>query len=107
MPAQYVKPYVKRGTNDAADAETICEVVTRPTMRFVGIMSPEQQSAMMLHRVRLILSGQGTQLSNTLRAHRAEFGIGAPIGRDGINRLLGVLADTSPHAPRVRTSDGT
>ena len=56
MPAQYVKPYVKRGKNDAADAETICEAVTRPTMRFVGIESPEQQSAMMLHRVRLIVS---------------------------------------------------
>ncbi len=52
MPAQYVKPYVKRGKNDAADAEAICEAVTRPTMRFVGIKSPEQQSAMMLHRVR-------------------------------------------------------
>lgn len=53
MPAQYVKPYVKRGKNDAADAEAICEAVTRP-MRFVGIKTPEQQSAMMLHRVRLI-----------------------------------------------------
>ena len=52
MPAQYVKPYVKRGKNDAADAEAICEAVTRPTMRFVGIKTPEQQSAMMLHRVR-------------------------------------------------------
>jgi hypothetical protein len=51
MPAQYVKPYVKCGKNDAADAEAICEAVTRPTMRFVGIKSPEQQSAMMLHRV--------------------------------------------------------
>lgn len=67
MPAQYVKPYVKRGKNDAADAETICEAVTRPTMRFVGIKTPEQQSAMMLHRVRLILSRQRTQLSNALR----------------------------------------
>jgi len=93
MPAQYVKPYVKRGKNDAADAEAICEAVTRPTMRFVGIKSPEQQSAMMLHRVRLILSRQRTQLSNALRAHLAEFGIVAPIGRNGIDRLLGVIAD--------------
>lgn len=53
MPAQYVKPYVKRGKNDAADAEAICEAVTRPTMRFVAVKSPEQQSLMMLHRVRL------------------------------------------------------
>src|ERR1700733_12706694 len=51
MPAQYVKPYVKRGKNDAADAEAICEAVTRPTMRFVPVKTPEQQSVMMLHRV--------------------------------------------------------
>ena len=50
MPAQYVKPYVKRGKNDAADAEAICEAVTRPTMRFVAVKSPEQQSVMMLDR---------------------------------------------------------
>lgn len=95
MPAQYVKPYVKRSKNDAADAEAICEAVTRPTMGFVGIKSPEQQSAMMLHRVRLILSRQRTQLSNALRAHLAEFGIVAPIGRNGIDRLLGVVADAT------------
>ena len=95
MPAQYVKPYVKRGKNDAADAEAICEAVTRPTMRFVGIKSAEQQSAMMLHRVRLILSRQRTQLSNALRAHLAEIGIVAPIGRNGIDRLLDVIADTA------------
>jgi len=93
MPAQYVKPYVNRGKNDAADAEAICEAVTRPTMRFVGIKSPEQQSAMMLHRVSLILSRQRTKLSNALRAHLAEFGIVAPIGRNGIERLLDVIAD--------------
>jgi transposase len=93
MPAQYVKPYVKRGKNDAADAEAICEAVTRPTMRFVGIKSPEQQSAMMLHRVRLILNRQRTQLSNAMRAHLAEFGIAAPIGRNGIEQLLDVIAD--------------
>ena len=95
MPAQYVKPYVKRGKNDAADAEAICEAVTRPTMRFVGIKSPEQQSAMMLHRVRLILSRQRTQLSNALRAHLAEFGIVAPIGRNGIDQLLSIIADSA------------
>ena len=62
-------------------------------MRFVGIKSPEQQSAMMLHRVRLILSRQRTQLSNALRAHHAEFGSVAPIGRNGIDQLLDVIAD--------------
>lgn len=99
MPAQYVKPYVKRGKNDAADAEAICEAVTRPTMRFIGIKTPEQQSAMMLHRVRLILSRQRTQLSNALRAHLAEFGIVAPAGRNGIDRLLQLLADNDERVP--------
>jgi transposase len=99
MPAQYVKPYVKRGKNDAADAEAICEAVTRPTMRFVGIKTPEQQSAMMLHRVRLILSRQRTQLSNALRAHLAEFGIVAPAGRNGIDRLLQLLAQNDERVP--------
>ena len=67
--------------NDAADAEAICEAVTRPTMRFVPVKTPEQQSVMMLHRVRLMLYRQRTQLSNALRAHLSEFGIVAPIGR--------------------------
>lgn len=93
MPAQYVKPYVKRGKNDAADAEAICEAVTRPTMRFVGIKTPQQQSIMMLHRVRLILMRQRTQLSNAVRSHLAEFGIVSPIGREGLGRLLAVVAD--------------
>src|SRR5262249_27270526 len=56
MPAQYIKAYVKRGKNDAADAEAICEAVTRPTMRFVPVKTPAQQSVMMLHRVRLMLN---------------------------------------------------
>lgn len=93
MPAQYVKPYVKRGKNDAADAEAICEAVTRPTMRFVGIKTPDQQAAMMLHKVRRILTRQRTQLANALRAHMAEFGITAAIGRGGLDRLLAIVAD--------------
>lgn len=93
MPAQYVKPYVKRGKNDAADAEAICEAVTRPTMRFVGIKTPDQQAAMMLHKVRRILTRQRTQLANALRAHMAEFGITAAIGRNGLDRLLAIVAD--------------
>ena len=94
MPAQYVKPYVKRGKNDAADAEAICEAVTRPTMRFVAVKSPEQQSLMMLHRVRLMLNRQRTQISNAIRAHISEFGVVAPVGRLGVERLLEVVADT-------------
>lgn len=60
MPAQYAKPYVKRGKNDAANAEAICEAVTRPTMRFVGAESLDQQATMMLHRVRKIMTRQRT-----------------------------------------------
>lgn len=93
MPAQYVKPYLKRSKNDAADAEAICEAVTRPTMRFVAVKTPEQQSVMMLHRVRLMLNRQRTQLSNAVRAHMSEFGIVAPIGRIGLDRLLAIIAD--------------
>ncbi|WP_222428316.1 IS110 family transposase [Sphingomonas suaedae] len=93
MPAQYVKPYVKRGKNDAADAEAICEAVTRPTMRFVAVKSPEQQSLMMLHRVRLMLNRRRTQISNAIRAHISEFGGVAPVGRLGVDRLLQVVAD--------------
>jgi transposase len=93
MPVQYVKPYVKRGKNDAADAEAICEAVTRPTMRFVPVKTPEQQSVMMLHRVRLMLNRQRTQLSNSIRAHLSEFGLVAPVGRRGIDQLLAIVAD--------------
>ncbi len=95
MPPPYVKPYVKRSKNDASDAEAICEAVTRPTMRFVGVKSPEQQSVLVLHRTRLILTRQRTQIGNAIRAHRAEFGIVAPVGRQGLDRLLAVLADES------------
>ena len=93
MPPQYVKPYVKRSKNDASDAEAICEAVTRPTMRFVGVKSPEQQSILVLHRTRLILTRQRTQLGNAMRAHLAEFGIVAPVGRQGLERLVAVIGD--------------
>lgn len=93
MPTQYVKPYVKRGKNDAADVEAFCEAVARPTMRFVAVKTPAQQSVMMLHRVRLMLSRQRTQLSNAIRAHMSEFGVVAPVGRLGLERLLAVVAD--------------
>jgi transposase len=79
MPARYVKPYVKRNKNDIADAEAICEAVTRPTMRFVPIKTPAQQSILMLHRTRHLLVRQRTMLINALRAHLAEFGIVAGV----------------------------
>src|SRR5215475_4105283 len=75
MPPTYVKAYVKRGKNDAADAAAICEAVTRPSMRFVPIKKIEQQSMLMLHRARDLLIRQRTQLTNALRAHLAELGL--------------------------------
>ena len=84
MPARYVKPYVKRNKNDAADAEAICEAVTRPTMRFVPIKTPEQQAVLMEHRTRALFVRQRTALINALRGHLAEFGIVAGVGRNGL-----------------------
>jgi transposase len=80
MPPVYVKPYVKRGKTDAADAEAICEAVRRPTMRFVPIKSVDQQAALALHRTRDLLVRQRTQLVNMIRAVLAEFGIEIPKG---------------------------
>lgn len=91
MPPRYVKPYVKRNKNDAADAEAICEAVQRPTMRFVPIKSPEQQSVLMLHRTRQLFIRQRTALINAIRAHLAEFGIVAGIGRHGVEKLLDLI----------------
>jgi transposase len=95
MPPAYVKPYVKRHKNDAADAEAICEAVTRANMRFVETKTPEQQSCLMLHRTRHLLIRQQTAVINAIRAHLAEFGIVAPVGRNGVEQLLGVVADAS------------
>jgi transposase len=88
MPPSYVKPYVKRNKNDAADAEAICEAVTRPTMRFVPVKSELQQAAILLHRVRDLLIRQRTQLVNALRSHLAEFGIVGPQGLWNVRRLV-------------------
>ncbi|ARE40556.1 Mobile element protein [Rhodovulum sp. P5] len=75
MPPSYVKPYVKRNKTDAADAEAICEAVTRPSMRFVPVKSEADSAALVLHRARDFLVGQVTQVGNAIRAHMAEFGI--------------------------------
>lgn len=99
IPPSYVKPYVKRQKNDMADAEAICEAVARPSMRFVPVKSPEQQSVMVLHRTRSILVRERTQLSNAIRGHMSEFGIISPIGRNGLQALVELIADTGD--PRV------
>jgi len=93
MPPAYVKPYVKRQKNDCADAEAICEAVTRASMRFVATKTVEQQSCLMLHRTRHLLIRQQTAVINAIRAHFAEFGIVAPVGRTGVEELLKVASD--------------
>src|ERR1019366_4199291 len=95
MPPAYVKPYVKRQKNDAADAEAISEAVTRANMRFVATKTPEQQSCLMLHRTRHLFIRQQTAVINVIRAHLTEFGIVAPVGRKGVEELLDVVADPS------------
>jgi transposase len=95
MPPAYVKPYVKRQKNDAADAEAICEAVTRANMRFVDTKTSEQQSGMVLHRTRHLCMRQQTSVINAIRAHLAEFGIVAPVGRNGVEELLDIVADPS------------
>ena len=95
MPPAYVKPYVKRQKNDAADAEAICEAVTRANMRFVETKTPEQQSCLMLHRTRHLFIRQQTAVINAIRAHLAEFGIVAPVGRNGVEELLNVVTDSN------------
>ena len=93
MPPAYVKPYVKRQKNDSADAEAICEAVTRANMRFVPTKTTEQQSCLMLHRTRHLFIRQQTAVINAIRAHFAEFGIVAPVGRTGVEQLLNVARD--------------
>jgi transposase len=93
MPPAYVKPYVKRQKNDATDAEAICEAVTRANMRFVETKTAEQQACLMLHRTRHLFIKQQTSVINAIRAHLAEFGIVARVGRNGVEELLGVVAD--------------
>src|ERR1700745_1335115 len=99
MPPAYVKPYVKRHKNDATDAEAICEAVTRPNMRFVATKTPAQQSCLTLARTRHLFIRQQTSVINAIRAHLAEFGIVAPVGRHGVEQLLSVVAD--PNDRRV------
>jgi transposase len=99
MPAAYVKPYVKRGKTDRADAEAICEAVTRPTMRFVPVKSADQQAALLAHKARDFLIRQQTQTVNAIRAHFAEFGIVVAKGIHDVDRLL-AAAEQAPEAAR-------
>jgi transposase len=100
LPPQYVKPYVQRGKNDAADAGAICEAMSRPRMRFVPVKTAEQQAALMLVGVRDQLIVRRTQLSNMIRGYAAEFGITAARGLDKIEPLLVRIA-TDPGVPEL------
>jgi transposase len=93
LPPSYVKPYVKRGKTDAADAEAICEAVTRPVMRQVPVKSAGQQALLMLHRVRDLLVRQRTALLNATRGHMAEFGLVVPQGRRRVGELMALALD--------------
>ena len=87
----YVKPFVKRHKNDAADAAAICEAVARPSMRFVSVKSKQQQATLMLHRARQLLISQRTALMNALRGHFAELGIVVAQGARNVGELLLIL----------------
>ena len=99
MPASYVKAYVKRSKNDAADAAAICEAVTRPSMRFVPVKTIDQQAALTLHRCRDLLIRQRTQLINALRAHLAEHGMVAATGKAGVNHVVAIVTGTQLPGP--------
>jgi transposase len=93
MPPTYVKAYVKRNKTDAADAEAICEAVSRPTMRFVPIKTPAEQAACMVLRTRELFVRQRSQTANAMRAHMAELGIIAASGMTSLAKLILVLRD--------------
>ena len=100
MPPAYVKPYVKRGKTDAADAEAVCEAVTRPTMRFVAVKTLEQQAALSMHRTRDLLVKQRTQLINMIRSLLAEFGVDIPKGLERALLMARQIIDgQSPDVP--------
>jgi transposase len=100
MPPAYVKPYVKRGKTDSADAEAICEAVTRPTMSFVAVKSVDQQAVLMLYKSRDLLIRQRTALINALRAHLSEYGIVTSKGPGGVTALMKFLQEGQEMPPQ-------
>jgi transposase len=102
LPPQHVKAYVRRGKHDAADAEAICEAMSRPRTRFVPVKTVEQQSAQMLAGVRDRLIRRRTQVSNTIRGHAAEFGLVTATGLAKIKPLLARIAVAESVPPLAR-----
>ena len=101
IPPIYVKPFVKRQKNDAADAEAIAEAASRPTMRFVTVKTEEQQARAMLFRTRDLLVRQRTQLINAVRGHLAEHGVVAAQGPAHLKRLADVIGDEASLLPMM------
>jgi len=99
IPPRYVKPFVKRQKNDAADAEAIAEAASRPTMRFVAVKTEEQQARAMLFRTRDLLVRQRTQLINALRGHLSEHGVVAPQGTTNITVLAQAIENLERSMP--------
>lgn len=97
----YVKPFVKRQKNDAADAEAICEAAQRPTMRFVAVKSEAKQASAVIFRTRDVLVAQRTQLINAIRGHLAEYGLVAPQGPFHIERLIAHIEDPTSDLPEA------
>lgn len=97
----YVKPFVKRQKNDAADAEAICEAAQRPTMRFVAVKSEAKQASAVIFRTRDVLVGQRTQLINAIRGHLSEFGLIAPQGPSHVERLITLVEDPDSSVPEA------
>jgi transposase len=93
MPPQYVRPYVKTNKHDAADADACCEAVQRPGMRFVPVKNEQQQSLLMLHRIRDRLIAERTGTINAIRGHMAEFGMVAAPRDAGLKALIAIIAD--------------
>ena len=104
IPPAYIKPYVKRGKNDAVDAAAICEAMSRPNMRFVPVKSAEQQAVLMLHKTRDLLVKQRTMAVNALRGHLAEFGVVAAKGIGRVDELLALAKADAALPPVARTA---
>ena len=104
IPPAYVKPFVKRQKNDAADAEAICEAAQRPTMRFVAVKSEAKQASAVIFRTRDLLVGRRTQIINALRGHLGEYGLIAPQGPAHVDRLIAEVEDPSSAVPAAARS---
>jgi transposase len=104
IPPAYVKPFVKRQKNDAADAEAICEAAGRPTMRFVVPKSEHAQAAALVFRARDLLVRQRTQIINALRGHLTEFGLVVASGPAYVPQLMQAVEEGAEPIPEIARS---